>query len=99
MHLTVAQGGDAHDGAKLCGHRRSTMNPTTRLKLSGAAFAILWTGWMLWWSESFDLANVIIMSICGGVAGYAWYRVMGWQFRRQGLVPRDEQAGGSPERR
>ena len=75
------------------------MDPTTRLKLSGAAFTILWTGWMLWWSGSFDLANIIILAICGGVAGYAWYRVMRWQFRRTSLLPPDEQPGRSTERR
>ena len=75
------------------------MDPTTRLKLSGAAFTILWTGWMLWWSGSFDLANIIITAICGVVAGYAWYRVMRWQFRRTGLLPRDGQPDGSTESR
>src|SRR4051812_7316201 len=35
-------------------------NPLARLKLSAVAFAVLWTGWMLWWSGSFDRANVII---------------------------------------
>jgi hypothetical protein len=75
------------------------MDPTTRLKLSGAAFTILWTGWMLWWSGSFDLANIIILAICGSLAGYAWYRVMRWQFRRKGLLPLDEQPGGSTEGR
>ena len=49
-------------------------NPLARLKLSAVTFAVLWTGWMLWWSGSFDRANVIILTICGIVAGYAWYR-------------------------
>jgi hypothetical protein len=75
------------------------MDPTTRLKLSGAAFTILWTGWMLWWSGSFDLANIIILAICGSLAGYAWYRVMRWQFRRTGLLPRHEQAADSTANR
>jgi hypothetical protein len=54
---------------------------------------------MLWWSGSFDLANIIILAICGSLAGYAWYRVMRWQFRRTGLLPPDGQPGGSTDRR
>jgi hypothetical protein len=34
-----------------------------RLKWSSAAFAILWTGWMIWWSGNFEPANIIILSI------------------------------------
>ena len=39
-------------------------------------FAVLWSGWMLWWSGSFEPANIIILSVCGAVAGYLWYRAM-----------------------
>ena len=59
------------------------MNPVTRLKLSAVAFTVLWTGGMLWWSGSLDPANVIILAVCGAVAGYAWYRAMlYWLIRR-----------------
>jgi hypothetical protein len=64
-------------------------NPLARLKLSAVAFAVLWTGWMLWWSGSFDRANVIILTICGIVAGYAWYRGIRWYFQRTGSLPRN----------
>jgi hypothetical protein len=66
------------------------MNPATPLKLSSVAFAVLWVGFMLWWSGSFDWVNIIMLTICGAVVGYAWYRAMRWQFRRSGLLPRDE---------
>jgi len=36
-------------------------------------FTVLWTGWMLWSSGSLDRVNVILMTICGTAAGYAWY--------------------------
>ena len=64
-------------------------NPLARLKLSAVAFAVLWTGWMLWWSGSFDRANVIILTICGIVAGYVWYRCMRWYFQRTDSLPRN----------
>jgi hypothetical protein len=65
-------------------------NPDTRLKLSAVAFTVLWTGWMLWWSGSYDRVNIIMLTICGVAVGYGWYRAMRWQFRRIGLLPRDE---------
>jgi hypothetical protein len=66
------------------------MTPTTSLKLSAIAFAVLWTGWMLWWSGTFDRVNVIMLAICGIAVGYAWYRVMRWQFQRRGMLPRHQ---------
>ena len=60
------------------------MNPATSWKLSAIAFTVLWTGGMLWWSGSFDPANIIILAICGTAAGYIWYRVMRWLFQRHG---------------
>jgi threonine/homoserine efflux transporter RhtA len=79
MHLTVRVGAGAHDGGTLFSHRRTAMHPTARLKLSAVVFAVLWTGWMLWWSGSFDRVNVMMLTICAGVAGYPWYRAMRWQ--------------------
>ena len=66
------------------------LNPETQLKLCAIMFTILWTAWMLWSVGSLDRANVIAMTACGSTAGYAWYRAMRWQFRRSGLLPRDE---------
>ena len=87
MWLTVPQRGSAHNGGKFFSHRRSAMNSVARLKLSAVAFTVLWTGWMIWWSGIYDAPNMIILTICGSVAGYAWYRAMRWQFRRKGMLP------------
>ena len=65
------------------------MKPTIPLKLSAIGFTVLWSGWMLWWSGSYDVANIIILAACGAIAGYAWYRAMRWSFRRMSLVPHD----------
>ena len=43
----------------------SITNPVTSLKWSSIAFAVLWTGWMVWWSGDFAPANIIILTICG----------------------------------
>jgi hypothetical protein len=66
------------------------MNPTTQLKLCAAMFTVLWTGWMLWSSESRDGVHVIMLSICGIAAGYAWYRAMRWQFQRSTMPLHNE---------
>ena len=63
------------------------MKPTTPLKLSAIAFTVLWSGWMLWSSGSYEPANIIILAVCGSVAGYLWYRIMRWCFRRMNLLP------------
>ena len=64
------------------------MQPTTPLKLSAVAFAVLWSGWMVWASGSYEPANMIILAVCGSVAGYLWYRIMRWCFQRINLLPR-----------
>ena len=66
------------------------MNPIARLKLSSALFTVLWTGAMLWWSGAYAPANIIILSICGALAGYFWYRAMRWQFQLMGMLPRHD---------
>jgi len=63
------------------------VQPTTPLKLSAIAFVVLWTGWMVWWSGSYEPANVVILTTCGCVAGYIWYRIMRWCFRLMRLLP------------
>ena len=52
--------------------------------------SVFWTVGMLWWSEAFAPAHVIILSICGALAGYFWYRAMRWQFRLMGMLPRND---------
>ena len=68
----------------------TAMNPDVSLKWSAVAFAIFWSGGMLWWSGVYDAPNIIILPICGSIAGYLWYRIMRWQFRRGGMLPRTE---------
>jgi len=70
-------------------------NSATPLKWSAVAFAVLWTGWMIWWSGSYDAVNIVILTICGSVVGYLWYRAMRWQFQRKGMLPRDVHPPGS----
>ena len=73
----------------------SLANSVTRLKWSAVVFAVLWTGWMIWWSGDYDRVNVIMLTICGAMVGYLWYRFMRWHFQRKGLLPRDVHPPGS----
>jgi hypothetical protein len=98
MHLTVGRGNVLHDGLEFSSPWRRAVNPATSLKLSSTAFAVLWTGWMLWWSGSFDRVNIIMLMICGVLVGYGWYRAMRWQFRRRGMLPPDQHSAGSAKR-
>ena len=63
------------------------VQPTTPLKLSAIAFVVLWTGWMVWSSGSSEPANFVILTACGCVGGYFWYRIMRWCFRLMRLLP------------
>jgi hypothetical protein len=61
------------------------MKPTIPLKLSAIAFAVLWSGWMLWLSD--EPGTLGITAICATVAGLLWYRIMRWCFRLMRLLP------------
>ena len=61
------------------------MKPTLPLKLGAIAFAVLWSGWVIFLSGEFN--TLAITAICGLVAGYVWYRVMCWCFRLMRLLP------------
>ncbi|MBU6458123.1 MAG: hypothetical protein KGK16_10605 [Bradyrhizobium sp.] len=52
------------------------MNSAIGLKWSAAFFTLFWTAGMLLWSGVFSLANVVITTIGGVIAGYLWYRLM-----------------------
>ena len=65
------------------------MDQARRLKLSAVAFTIFWVGGMLWWSGEVHPASIVILSICGALAGYFWFRAMRWWFRRVRLLPHD----------
>ena len=45
----------------------------------GIAFALLWTVWMGWSSGSHGVAQIVILTVCGAVAGYLWYLGMRWR--------------------
>ena len=72
-----------------------TMTPSTPLKLGAVAFAVLWTLWMLWWSGSLDRVNIVMLTICGAVAGYLWYLAMCWVFGRMRLQASGESANAA----
>ena len=63
------------------------MNFVNVLKLSSVMFAVLWSGWMVWSSGDFAVANIVIVTIAGAVAGYFWVLGMRWYFRRIGRLP------------
>ena len=65
------------------------INPTTSLKWSGIICAALWSGWMMWWIGSFDLATTIIFSIGGAVFGLCWYVAMRFIVQGLRLLPGD----------
>jgi len=71
------------------------MKSATPLKLCSIAFALLWTGGMLWSSGAIDRANVIILSICGALAGWAWYYAMRWVFQLIRLPPSNDHSVNS----
>jgi hypothetical protein len=61
------------------------MKPTIILKLSAIAFAVVWSGWVVFLSD--QPSTLVITAICGSVAGYLWYRIMSWCFRLMRLLP------------
>ena len=63
------------------------MNFSNVLKLSSVMFALLWSGWMIWSSGDFAVANIVIFAIMGAVVGYLWFLGMRWFFRRISLPP------------
>jgi len=64
------------------------MSFDTRLVLSSIVFAVLWTGFMIWWTGT-ETANVVILSIAGIVIGFVWYFGMRWFYRRLLRPPRN----------
>lgn len=57
------------------------MRNETLLKLSAVVFALLWTG-LMWWSRGpMDTISLVILILCGGIAGLIWYWLYGKWFR------------------
>ena len=65
------------------------MKPRVPLEYCSIAFAVMWSGWMFWSSDSHDIANLAIWAVSGAIAGYLWYLSMRWWFRRIKLLPHD----------
>ena len=63
------------------------MDHAKRLKLGAIFFTIFWVGAMLWWSGEHHPANIVILTICGTIAGYLWYLAMRRAFQRLHLLP------------
>lgn len=56
------------------------MTTQSRLKLSAAMFAVLWTAGMIWWGGDYTAPRVVIFLIAGAIAGLLWYWLMAkWQ--------------------
>jgi hypothetical protein len=68
----------------------TAMQTTIPLKLASIAFAVAWTVWMVWSTASFDSVGIVILTMCGTLAGIAWYFVMRSLFRLIHLLPRNE---------
>ena len=64
--------------------------PLLPLRAGAATLTALWTAWMMWWSGSYSSVNLFILTLCGSLVGYLWYRAMRWQFERMGMLPRRE---------
>lgn len=57
------------------------MTHRLRLKLASLAFAVLWTGWMMWWSAPLRPAEIVILSVSGVLAGFIWHWLYGRWYR------------------
>jgi hypothetical protein len=59
---------------------KPAMTAQSRLKLSAAMFAVLWSAGMIWWSGDYSVPRIVIFSIAGAIGGLLWYWLMAkWQ--------------------
>jgi hypothetical protein len=65
------------------------MKPRVPLEYCSIAFAVMWSGWMFWSSDSHSIVDLAIWAVSGAIAGYLWYLGMRWWFRRIKLLPHD----------
>jgi hypothetical protein len=65
------------------------LNSFTTLKWGSVVLAIFWTGWMMYWTGSFDVAAIVIWSICGAAFGVFWYFGMRLAFKHIFLLAPD----------
>jgi hypothetical protein len=63
------------------------MTGTTQLKLASIVFAVLWTSFVGWTSRPLHTGELVILLVCGALAGLGWYFGVGrWQ-RYQSNAP------------
>jgi hypothetical protein len=74
-------------------HRRDVMDQARRLKLGAIFFTIFWIGGMLWWSGEYHPAYIILLTVCGTIAGYLWYLAMRWVFQHMRPLNGDHGTG------
>jgi hypothetical protein len=56
------------------------MTAQSRLKLSAAMFAALWTAGMIWWGGDYAPTRIVIFSAAGAIGGLLWYWLLAkWQ--------------------
>jgi hypothetical protein len=72
------------------------VNPHTSLKWSAIACAVVWSGGMVWWLGSLDVAAIVIFSLAGALFGLCWYLAMRFIFECMRLLPRDERTPAAP---
>ena len=65
--------------------------PLLPLKAGAIILTVLWTAWMMWWSGSVSRVDLVILTLCGAVVGYLWYRAMRWQFERMGMLSHNDE--------
>ena len=54
------------------------MTPRSSLKFSSTAFAAVWIVGMVALSHAYDVAQIVILMLCGAGCGVGWY----WAMRR-----------------
>jgi membrane associated rhomboid family serine protease len=63
--------------------RGYVMTSPHRFALAALVFAVLWTIFMVLWSGDYGVVNVVILSVGGLIAGFAWAWAMAWIERRR----------------
>ena len=75
------------------------MDQARRLKFAAVFFTIFWIVGMLWWSGEYHPAYIILLAVCGSIAGYLWYLAMRWVFGHMHLLNRNGGRGTGNETR
>jgi formate hydrogenlyase subunit 3/multisubunit Na+/H+ antiporter MnhD subunit len=52
------------------------MDTPLRRHLFALGFALFWSTFMVLWSGDYGIANIVILAVCGVLAGYFWVWAM-----------------------